>query len=117
MVSEKKEKVKIEFFFSKTCQYCPVASKIIQEARKDYIKELDLYQIDIDTAGGQTHAQLYNVQGTPTIAINGLVIFRGVPPSQNAFNQEIEKHLSKESIERARRIHKQRRERINLMYG
>jgi len=116
-VNKEEEKVKIEMLSSKTCAYCPAARKMIKKSEKLYPNVLDFFEIDIESAGGQTRAQIFGVQGTPAIAINGILVFRGVPPSQSALNEEIEKYLSEEAKEKARKIEKRMRDQVNMMYS
>ncbi len=117
VLSSNKKKVTVEFFYSVTCPYCPAALKMVQEAKKLYPDDIEVFKIDTQSDFGQAQVQLYSIQGTPAIAINGKIVFRGVPPSQNALNGEIEKYLSEDAISKAKQIKKKRRDRMNLMYG
>ena len=116
-MNEKSEKVKIELLFSKTCAYCPAARKMIKKSEKLYPNKLDVLEVDIESVGGRTRAKIFSVQGTPAIAINGILTFRGVPPSQTALNKEIEKYLSEEAKKKARKIEKKQRDQVNMMYS
>lgn len=116
-MTEEEKKVQIEMLSSKTCAYCPAARKMIKKSEKIYPKQLNFFEIDIESVGGRTRAQIFGVQGTPAIAINGILVFRGVPPSQTALNREIEKYLSEEEKAEARKIEKRRKDQVNMMYN
>ncbi|MHA1578623.1 MAG: hypothetical protein ACTSUQ_03210 [Candidatus Freyarchaeota archaeon] len=46
----------------------------------DSLKEnVIINEIDVETRMGQERAQLYRLQGVPTIVINGVVAFVGFP--------------------------------------
>ena len=117
MLSSEKDLVEVEILISKTCPYCPAALKMVREAQKIFTDNLNVLEIDIESEGGQLRADMYSVQGTPAVAINGTMVFRGVPSSQRALNGEIEKHLSEEAKLKAKKKEKQRKDRLNLMYG
>jgi len=116
-MSEEEKKVKVEMLSSKTCAYCPAARKMIKKSSKLYPNKLDYLEVDIESVGGKTRAQIFGVQGTPAIAINGILVFRGVPPSQAALNREIEKYISDEAKAEARKIEKRQKDQVNMMYS
>ena len=116
-LSKDENKVKIEMLSSKTCAYCPAARKMIKKSQKIYLGHTEFLEIDIESTGGRTRAQIFGVQGTPAIAINGILVFRGMPPSQSALNREIEKYLSEEAKKEARKIEKRQRDQVNMMYS
>ncbi|MHA1894261.1 MAG: thioredoxin domain-containing protein [Candidatus Helarchaeota archaeon] len=92
-MSSKNDKVLLEFFTSQHCLYCRTASKMIQKTKKKYGDKLQVQEIDIDTPNGQLLKQIYMVEGTPTIVLNRLVAFRGLPPGQEELEQKIQEYL------------------------
>ena len=66
---------------------------MIQKAKKKYGDKLQVQEIDIDTPNGQLLKQIYMVEGTPTIVLNRLVAFRGLPPGQEELEQKIQEYL------------------------
>ena len=86
-------KVILEFFTSKTCLYCRTALKMVKKAKEKFGDKLDIQEIDIDTPNGRVLKQIYMVEGTPTIAINRLVAFRGLPPGQEELEAKIKEYM------------------------
>ncbi|MEM3586932.1 MAG: thioredoxin family protein [Candidatus Jordarchaeaceae archaeon] len=87
----------IELFYSKNCPYCPVAKRMVEESVKkleNLVKEcIIVNEINVDTKEGRKKAALYQIQGVPTIAINGAITFVGVPPSTDALVAAIKKFV------------------------
>lgn len=87
----------IELFYSKNCPYCPVAKKMVEDSVKkleNLVKEcIIVNEINVDTKEGKKKASLYQIQGVPTIAINGAVTFVGVPPNTEALIAAIKKFV------------------------
>ncbi|MHA1384939.1 MAG: thioredoxin family protein [Candidatus Helarchaeota archaeon] len=111
-MSEKEtEKVKIEIYESPTCPHCPVALRMLHNAKKIYKDDIEIIDINISTQNGQMLAQLNNITGTPTIFINGVLKFQGEPRSESAVFNEIEKHLDNKALERGRRNKKKYQDR------
>ncbi len=92
----------IELFYSKNCPYCPAAKKMLEESAKEIEKTLKehiiINEINVGTKTGQEKAKLYQIQGVPTIAINGVVSFVGLPPSTQAVVREIRKFIDGNQI-------------------
>lgn len=66
---------------------------MVQKAKQKFGTRLDIQEIDIDTPNGQILKQIYMVEGTPTIVINRIVAFRGLPPGQEELETKIEEFL------------------------
>jgi small redox-active disulfide protein 1 len=92
----------IELFYSKNCPYCPAARKMIEESVQEIEKAFNeciiVNEIDVGTKTGREKAKLYQVEGVPTIAINGLVTFVGVPPSTQSLVTAIRKFIDPNQI-------------------
>lgn len=92
----------IELFYSKNCPYCPAAKKIVEESAKEiensFKENILINEINVETKTGQEKAKFYQVQGVPTIAINGAVSFVGLPPSTQALMREIRKFIDGNQI-------------------
>nr|MDO8082438.1 thioredoxin family protein [Candidatus Freyarchaeota archaeon] len=92
----------IELFYSKNCPYCPAAKKMVEDSVKEVEKSLKediiVNEINVNTRTGQEKARLYQIQGVPTIAINGVVTFAGLPPSTQALANAIRKFIDGKPI-------------------
>ncbi|VVC72168.1 Thioredoxin [uncultured archaeon] len=76
-----KDSVYLEVVTSPNCVHSPKAMRVARNiARKQ--ANLILLEVSIATNEGLERAKEYNVQATPTIAINGKVAFVGVPTPQ-----------------------------------
>ena len=117
MTEKESTKVKIEIYTSPTCPYCPAALRMLQKAIDIYGDIIEVAKIDITSPEGQELAAFYEVQATPTIVINGLVSYRGAPPSESNLFDEIETHLETEHIRTAAKRRKAQNREIDLMYG
>jgi hypothetical protein len=70
--------VYLEVVTSPNCVHSPKALKIARSlARKQ--ANLVLIEVSIATNEGMERAKEYNVQATPTFAVNGKVAFVGIP--------------------------------------
>ncbi|MHA1363443.1 MAG: thioredoxin family protein [Candidatus Freyarchaeota archaeon] len=88
----------IEIFYSKNCPYCPAAKRMVYEVVDSLKENVIINEIDVETRTGQERAQLYHLQGVPTIAINGAVAFVGLPPSKRAIASAIRRFTDGEPI-------------------
>ena len=117
MIEEEPKRVKIEIYTSPTCPYCPAAIRMLQKAIDIYGKDLEVTKIDITTPEGGELAAYYEVQATPTIVMNGIVKFRGDPPSESELYDEIETFLEIDQIQTASKKRKAQTREIDMMYG
>jgi len=117
VTDEEPQQVKIEIYTSPTCPYCPAAIRMLQKAIDVYGKILEVTKIDITTPEGGELAAYYEVQATPTIVMNGIVRFRGAPPSESHLFDEIETMLTEDQIKNAAKKRKAQRREIDMMYG
>ncbi|NVM04322.1 MAG: thioredoxin family protein [Candidatus Helarchaeota archaeon] len=117
MPEKESKKVRIEFFESPTCPHCPVASRMLRNAKKIYKDDIEIIDINITTKNGQMLAQLNNVTGTPTIFMNGELKFQGEPQKESDIFNEIEKNLDEEAINRAKINRRKYQQRINMIYS
>jgi small redox-active disulfide protein 1 len=92
----------IELFYSKNCPYCPAAKKMVDDSVKkleNLLKEcIIVNEINVDTKEGQRKAGLYQIQGVPTITINGVITFIGVPPNTESLITAIKKFIDSNPI-------------------
>ena len=117
MIEEEINKVKIEIYTSPTCPYCPAAIRMLQKAIDIYGKEIEVTKIDITTPNGEELATYYEIKATPTIVMNGIVKYRGAPPSESNLFDEIETFLEADQIKNASKKRKAQRIEIDMMYG
>ncbi len=85
--------VEIEVFTTPNCVYCPYALDIVTKVASGF-QNVSVEEVDISKPVGRIRAMSYGVEGTPTIVVNGLVRFVGVPdPAEltSVFEQELEK--------------------------
>lgn len=92
----------IELFYSQNCPYCPTAKKMVEESSKEientFKENVIINEINVGTKTGREKAKLYQIQGVPTIVINGVVSFMGLPPSTQALVREIRKFIDANQI-------------------
>ncbi|MFQ6051545.1 MAG: thioredoxin family protein [Candidatus Hydrothermarchaeota archaeon] len=70
--------VKIEVFTSPTCVYCPYALDIVTKVASKF-KNVSVEEVDISDPIGRIRAISYGIDVTPTIVVDGIVRFVGVP--------------------------------------
>ena len=117
MTEKNSKKVKIEFFESPTCPHCAVVSGMLKTAKRIYKDDIEIIDINITTKNGEMLAQLHNIQGTPTIYINGELKFQGEPKKESLLFEEIEKYLDEESLKRSKVNKRRYQQRINMIYS
>ena len=69
--------VKIEVFTSPSCPYCPMATELVDEVKKEMEDDLEVEKIDI--MQDREKAIEYGLMAVPAIALNGVVRFVGAP--------------------------------------
>ncbi|MDD5317994.1 MAG: thioredoxin family protein [Candidatus ainarchaeum sp.] len=75
------EQVYLEVVTSPNCVHSPKAMKLARSlARKR--GDVVLVEVSIATNEGLERAKAFNIQATPTIAVNGKVAFVGVPTAE-----------------------------------
>ena len=84
--------ISVQVFTSDECPYCPKAMEMVKEVSKKY-KEVVWTQTSIDKFAGRKLALNFGIPAVPAIAIDGKLIFIGIP-STNEFEQEIQKKIS-----------------------
>jgi len=72
-------KVRIEFFYSPTCPYCPAAKEMLREIADSYSGMLSIEEIDAWSESGEPRAERYDVRLVPSIVINGKKCVEGIP--------------------------------------
>ncbi len=90
---------------------------MLQKAEILYKNAINVFMIDITSPDGEKIAKLYNIQSTPTIVINGIIKFRGVPPSPNHLYEEIERYLPSDMVKRAIKKQEMRQRDRDMMFG
>ncbi|WXG39884.1 MAG: thioredoxin family protein [Candidatus Freyarchaeum deiterrae] len=92
----------IELFYSKNCPYCPTAKKMVEdsvrEVERSFKECIVVNEVNVETKGGRDKAGLYQIQGVPTITINGVVAFIGVPPNTVSVVSAIKKFIDSAPI-------------------
>ena len=117
LTEEDSPKLEIEIYTSPTCPYCPAALRMLHKAVTMYGDAIHVTKVDVTSPGGQELAAFYKVQATPTIVMNGIVKFRGPPPSEGHLFDEIEKYVSSAVAKQAAKKRKAQRREIDMMYG
>jgi len=74
----KNVRIRVEFFYSKTCPHCLPAKKILYELVKDLENIIEIEEIDAWSEKGEPLAREYGVQVVPTIVVNGVKRAEGV---------------------------------------
>ncbi len=68
----------IEILTSPDCVHSPKAVKLLQTMVKD-LKGISVKEISLLTEEGQERAEGYEIESTPSIAINGEIVCEGLP--------------------------------------
>ncbi len=68
----------LEVITSPNCPHSPRAVRLAQELLKD-TKGIGFQEVNMITQWGMQRAQGYGVSATPTLILNGRVIFVGIP--------------------------------------
>ncbi|MCX6778310.1 MAG: thioredoxin family protein [Candidatus Micrarchaeota archaeon] len=74
--------VYVEVLTSPNCPYSPKALKIAESVTRKKGEHVILREISVATSEGENIANDYNIEATPTIAINGRIAFVGVPSAR-----------------------------------
>lgn len=74
--------VKVTLVKTKTCPYCPSASKLWQELQKT--EKFEYEEVDAMTEKGQQIVSKLGIMSVPTTIIDDKVVFVGVPDKQKA---------------------------------
>ncbi|RBQ24478.1 putative Thioredoxin [Candidatus Methanobinarius endosymbioticus] len=72
--------LKVEVFTSPSCPYCPMAEQVVDEAKKEIGKGMEVEVVNIMT--DRQRAVDYGILAVPAIAINGVVEFVGAPTQE-----------------------------------
>ena len=68
---------KVEVFTSPSCPYCPMAERVVEEAKQEVGADMEVEVVNI--MNDRQRAIDYNIMAVPAIAINGVVAFVGAP--------------------------------------
>ncbi len=71
-------RIRVEFFYSRTCPHCLPTKRILYELVKDLEKTIEIEEIDAWSEKGEPLAQKYGVQVVPTIVVDGVKRAEGV---------------------------------------
>ncbi|MEM2963257.1 MAG: thioredoxin family protein [Candidatus Anstonellales archaeon] len=89
----------LEIVTSPNCPHSPKAVKLAQEILKK-TKGIGFREVNMITEWGMQRAQAFGVTATPTIILNGRVIFVGIPEKkalERVLKDEIRKEREKQS--------------------
>jgi glutaredoxin len=78
-------------YYSKNCPKCPKAKKVCEEAAQE--QKLDYEEKDIEEH--MIESLQLQLASTPSIVLDGEVLFRGEAPSKEELIKEIEKRYTK----------------------
>ncbi|MHA1270642.1 MAG: thioredoxin domain-containing protein [Candidatus Helarchaeota archaeon] len=112
-----KKVVRIDFFELPTCPHCASMKVMLTEAKKIFADDIEIIDINLSTKEGYAIAQLKNIKATPTLAINGMIVFKGVPNNKELLFKEIEKYLNEKQVENAKKRRVKMKKRVNMMYS
>lgn len=79
--------MKLQVYYGKQCPRCPAAKKICKEVAKE--KNLEYEEINIEEH--MIEALQKQIASTPSIVLNDQVIFRGVIPTKEQLEKEVDK--------------------------
>ncbi len=73
--------VKLELFYSPTCQICPRAKEVVMSL--DEADEMEIEEVNILSPEGLRRAEDYGIRSVPTIVLNGKIKLTGIPSKSN----------------------------------
>jgi len=72
--------VVVEILKTKSCPFCPVATEVVNKVAKEFGDKVAVKEIFIDEdKGGMRRAKGLGIVSVPTILVNGMIKFSGVP--------------------------------------
>jgi thiol-disulfide isomerase/thioredoxin len=85
--------MKLQIFFATHCPNCPAAKKVVEKVMSEKGKEfgLEVEQLNVDDENAMLTALQYNIISTPSIVIEGDVVFRGEVPTEAKLLEELQK--------------------------
>lgn len=69
--------VKVQLVYTKSCIYCPSAKAVFKDLKKQY--KFDYEEIDAMSQEGQKLVSKYSIMSVPTILVDNVVKWTGVP--------------------------------------
>jgi small redox-active disulfide protein 1 len=73
--------VKLELFYSPTCQVCPRTREVVMSLDED--DELQIEEVNVLSPEGLRKAEDYGIRSVPTIVLNGKTKLTGIPSKSN----------------------------------
>jgi len=73
--------VRLELFYSPTCQLCPRAREVVMSLDED--DEMQIEEVNVLSPEGLKRAEDYGIRSVPTIVLNGKIKLTGVPSRGN----------------------------------
>lgn len=80
---------KIIVFTLPSCVNCPKAKELCKDVANE--TKCEYNEIDISTPDGEIEGLMHGVLSTPSIAIDGEVMFRSVVPTREEVIEEVKK--------------------------
>lgn len=68
--------VRLELFYSPTCQICPRAREVVMSLDED---KVEIKEVNVLSTEGLRRAEDYSIRSVPTIVLNGKIKLTGVP--------------------------------------
>ncbi|MDO5851916.1 MAG: thioredoxin family protein [Methanobacteriaceae archaeon] len=72
--------VKVEIFVSQSCPYCPMAIEAADKVKSTIGDGIEIEKLDVSE--NPDKIKEYDIMSVPVIAINGKVVFTGVPTEE-----------------------------------
>jgi len=87
--------MKLKLFTQNKCPNCPPAKEFVEKVKN----KIEVEYWDINTPEGLAEAAMFNVMGTPSIALtddedNELEVWRGEAPTEKEFEAKMAFHKS-----------------------
>lgn len=87
--------ITIEILKTPYCPFCPTASEVVKKVAKGFGKKVKVIETDITEGKGREKALFLGVTAVPTILLNNMITFTGVP-REEFLKQAIQQKLSEE---------------------
>ena len=87
--------LKIEVLRTETCPFCEPAAQLVKKIAQEFGDKVEVAEVDINSEPGASKAKLLSIISVPTILINNMITFVGVPKEEN-LRGVIQQKLSEE---------------------
>lgn len=71
--------VEVEILKTRTCPFCPLATEVVKKVAKEFGDKVKVIETYVDEGKNLERAKALGIVSVPTILVNGIIKFSGVP--------------------------------------